>query len=360
MVGNSTPPEKFEDILDLCLTAIESGQATLEQCLASFPAHAAELEPLLRAAQKLRQLEHPEMASERVDALERVIVARARELPSRRVSRSRSRDVKLSRGLRRLAFALSIVLSLVLVTGVGAVAASGSSLPGELLYGVKRAAEDAQLSLASEDRKPELLAELAEERVEEVEQLANNGEVPLEVVEGMLESTNQALNALESTSEVQQAELAAKLTSLTERQQDVLAESIEKAPPQAQQGLQRALEASQHGHERAVQAQSGEKQTGPPDDAGPPDGKGPPVETEETGAPDATEDSPGSEDESLESPEPEEESSESSEESPGPGKGKGKKAGDDEPDDAQGNGQGGGQGNGQGGGQGNGKGKGNN
>ena len=43
----------LENILDTCLYQIEEGEASIEECLARYPEHAAQLQPLLRAATKL-------------------------------------------------------------------------------------------------------------------------------------------------------------------------------------------------------------------------------------------------------------------------------------------------------------------
>ena len=43
----------LETILDTCLYQIEEGEASLEECLARYPEHAAQLQPLLMAATKL-------------------------------------------------------------------------------------------------------------------------------------------------------------------------------------------------------------------------------------------------------------------------------------------------------------------
>jgi len=268
--------ENFSDVLARCLHALEHDRVTLEQCLEAFPAHAITLEPLLRAATTLREAPQPTMRAGRVESLERIVVARAAERAARGRSRPRARPkAKKGFGNRwRWAVALSIVLALALLSSVGTAAAS-DALPGQPLYPVKRAAEDVQLSLSPEARKPDLLANRAQERLEEVEALAETGEVPPEIVEDLLDSSQTALDALEGTTGTQHDELAARLVTLTERQQTVLARVMENAPPQAQEGLRRALEASQHGHQRAIQAQSGEKQTGPPDHAGPPEGKEP-------------------------------------------------------------------------------------
>ena len=43
----------LETTLDICLYQIEEGEANIDECLARFPDHAAQLEPLLKAATKL-------------------------------------------------------------------------------------------------------------------------------------------------------------------------------------------------------------------------------------------------------------------------------------------------------------------
>jgi len=43
----------LETILDVCLYQIEEGESSIDECLARYPEHAAQLEPLLHAATKL-------------------------------------------------------------------------------------------------------------------------------------------------------------------------------------------------------------------------------------------------------------------------------------------------------------------
>ncbi len=43
----------LETILDTCLYQIEDGESNIDECLARYPEHAAQLEPLLKAATKL-------------------------------------------------------------------------------------------------------------------------------------------------------------------------------------------------------------------------------------------------------------------------------------------------------------------
>jgi hypothetical protein len=44
---------ELETILDICVSQIEDGESNVEECLALYPEHAAQLEPLLKAATKL-------------------------------------------------------------------------------------------------------------------------------------------------------------------------------------------------------------------------------------------------------------------------------------------------------------------
>lgn len=47
-------PEKFNDVLNECLEQVLRGEK-IEQCLGSYPEHAADLEPLLRVALAVRK-----------------------------------------------------------------------------------------------------------------------------------------------------------------------------------------------------------------------------------------------------------------------------------------------------------------
>ena len=44
---------ELETILDICVSQIEDGESNIEECLELYPEHAAQLEPLLKAATKL-------------------------------------------------------------------------------------------------------------------------------------------------------------------------------------------------------------------------------------------------------------------------------------------------------------------
>jgi Xaa-Pro aminopeptidase len=72
--------------------------------------------------------------------------------------------------LLRPALAAAAILVLV---GAGATSAAASSLPGDPLYGVKRASEDVQLALTFDDvARMQLLSQFTDRRLEELAQIA--------------------------------------------------------------------------------------------------------------------------------------------------------------------------------------------
>lgn len=271
--AGSPPPRDNADVLAMCLQAIAEGRATPEQCVASFPEHAAELRVLLRTAADLGQVRRPVLPAERVAAIGAVLQAAAMPRQLRKTMQART----AGRGVLRWALTLGLVFAMLLASGVGTVAASNQSLPGETLYPVKRFSEDVRLQLASEQQKANLLVDFAQERIEEAEELLASGQMlDAEVVGDLLAASDIALQSLENAPDNASPELAEQLVEVSARQEVVLTGVLASAPPAAQSGLQRALEASQHGQQRAQAVLAGEKETGPPDHAGPPDGDGPP------------------------------------------------------------------------------------
>jgi len=165
----------FELVLDQALQLRAAG-SSVEACLARFPQYAAELRPLLEtaahAAGGLRAgepLPPPDLAR-----------GRARVLHAARASQPRPATIVL-----RWATALAFVLAL----GFGVSAASARSLPGDVLYPVKRALEGAQLALTSNlNARRQLEAEHNARRQEEVRALSQMKREGVVEFEGPVES----------------------------------------------------------------------------------------------------------------------------------------------------------------------------
>jgi hypothetical protein len=49
-------PEKFEDILEICIEKVNSGSANIEECITAYPAHQAELREMLPLVVSLQPL----------------------------------------------------------------------------------------------------------------------------------------------------------------------------------------------------------------------------------------------------------------------------------------------------------------
>jgi len=232
----------------------------VEECLQRHPDHALTLELLLREAIRLTSLPFVTMPADAVDALERRVLARADEIKAATLRKERPvRRPFWSRlagkRLRFLPVALSLVIALV-VAGVGTVAASDSSLPGKALYPVKLATERVRLAVTlRQEARAQLRLAFAERRLGEMQVLLREDElVGEDLVEALAVETTLALEEIEGMDDVQKAGIATKLLALTERQQAVLVAVRERVPQEAQRGLDRALEVSQRGHERAMMA----------------------------------------------------------------------------------------------------------
>ncbi len=152
----------FEDILSICLEEMAHGRS-IESLLARFPAHAAELEPLLRLCASLSGHAAPRMSNA---AFERGRAELARQAASQLHTRRpvpapakpNPLQARAARPLRPIPsrpktfafpsagqlFASAAAFAAALLIGLSIGRSAQTALPGDSLYGVKRAAESAQ------------------------------------------------------------------------------------------------------------------------------------------------------------------------------------------------------------------------
>ncbi len=235
--------KNFDDILDICLDRIMVKGDTIEQCLASYPEQAAELEPLLRAALSAVK------ASSRIESRpEFQRLAKHRLLSA--IEEKRKKRVEHRMPLwgwqRRWAVALVAVLVLILA-GVGTVTASASSLPGDTLYPVKTATEKVQgfFTFGSE-AKANFYMKLAQRRLDELKSLVEkNRDIPQSLLGIMSAETDGAIEILSRNKQVGNESID-RLMGLTSNQKAVLAELVEKVPLKAKLKLQEALKRSEY------------------------------------------------------------------------------------------------------------------
>ena len=176
--------KEFNNILDDCLERLLVKSETIEQCLQSYPEHAAEIEPLLRTAMATKKAlaiqPHPEFKAKARYQFHSAL---------QEMERKRSRPFFGWHWQPQWVTAMAIVLAL-LLAGSGTVAAASGSMPDSPLYPVKLATEQAQLVLTpSALGKAELYAKLADRRVIEIVRMAGENKPE------QIERTAQRLDA---------------------------------------------------------------------------------------------------------------------------------------------------------------------
>ncbi len=163
--------KQLVDALEICLRALEKGE-TLDAVLKRYPHLAEKLLPLLESAQAARTMGQsavPQNAQTRSRVRVLSAAARLREAraPQRRIGRT-----------WRAAFVTLAVVAFLALSGNGLLTASAHSLPGDILYPLKRTVEDAQLTFSSGPvQRQQLQEEFKQRRVQEAESLIMEGRV---------------------------------------------------------------------------------------------------------------------------------------------------------------------------------------
>ncbi len=250
------------ETLDHCLRRIQTGRATVDECVSENFDQAETLESLLQLAAATRSqlaVEGPSQAFLTHSPKRVLNVVSARQQTAAPLRRPRFA------WRRQPAFRLAgALVALVLLLGTAGVAsASTEALPGDSLYGVKRGLERAALAISlSPAGDAELLLEQANRRIAEVEELVHRGRGgdigP--ALEGYEHAVQLGLAiAAEHGTPLGDLELA--LGNHVQALDGALAE----APAQAVPGLTRALENSRNSKEKIEQIRSGQH----PDDLAP-------------------------------------------------------------------------------------------
>jgi Domain of unknown function (DUF5666)/Domain of unknown function (DUF5667) len=173
--------ERIYGALEVCLSALRTG-VLAQQCQAIYPDLSESLMPALEAAQAARSLSVREVPA----VMQRHSRTQLWEQATR-LERQRARAFWLSRSLSplRLVIVLAVLLAVLSLNGLAA--ASAQSLPGDVLYPVKRVAERVALQLAPA---PQIRhqAEMAyiQRRIDEVHELTRAGRVEAVSFEGTL------------------------------------------------------------------------------------------------------------------------------------------------------------------------------
>jgi hypothetical protein len=153
--------------------------------------------------------------------------------------------------LARWATVAAALIVIVGVVGASVVAAAGGSLPGDVLYPIKRWSESVTAQFASQPARVDLHLAWAQRRLDEFKELAGRGVVEVALVDDLTTETKEAVASSAGLGESAQASTIERATELHTSAIEVVSRVRERAPEAARAGLDRALseleDAIEHG-----------------------------------------------------------------------------------------------------------------
>ena len=195
--------DSFESILDESISALQAG-VPVEEILAETPEYAAQLRPLLFAATVLTNPTPQPAPEERKSALRAEYMKQITTLPAVAAPPFSQKAQAVLRIIRRrltrravlsdlTTITLTVVLTLLMAVLMLSYVAQ-DTLPGDFLYGLKRASENAQLALTFNTGQHAALAEeLNQRRLAEIEQLIRQNRAAVVQFSGPLETKGENL-----------------------------------------------------------------------------------------------------------------------------------------------------------------------
>jgi hypothetical protein len=264
----------FSQVFDQCLKDIQTGQATIEECLQRYPELRAQLEPQLRLAVRLRA-GHVKRAPAQMHLagwadLQDQLKPRSRpsahktirqipfpvsEPANGRVYRPKGMPSRAERrpagliGRLSMTVAVLVVMILVLLSS-GVVYASSQSLPGQAFYPLKIALEQVQLRTVSGDlRRTAMHLDQASRRLDELDSLPDLSEGEL-VDRVLIDYTDHVTAVLEyvallgEINDLEQVDFAQRITLELSRNEERLNRIRPRVGALNQSWLDNALAAS--------------------------------------------------------------------------------------------------------------------
>jgi hypothetical protein len=266
-------------IIDECIDRLQRGES-LEACLTNYPDQAETLRPVLAAAEQLAAFDIPASSQMAVDAGRQRMLAALDAKPAvvPRVNWIKPVSfVGIIRYLEQVQITIQnnltkeylvmhkTVIAIVLVlaiffggTAVSAYAAQ-SALPGDALYSMKTAIEDASADLAMDSaRIVRVYLRLAEKRIDEIETLATQGryqdmEMAVTRFQSHVDKAIESLLVVAQGNPSEAKVLAESLGNLMDRHSQVLLTLMATAPDDVQSLFEDAVDASQDGASAASQ-----------------------------------------------------------------------------------------------------------
>jgi hypothetical protein len=240
---------EFSQIIEESLKAVLSGKSSIEDVLRKHPGQAAQLRRELEVALWLHS--RREQVAPRpgfVSASKKRVLARIQQEAGLQGTRRAVLGFRwpFQAPVLRLGMAVLVVLVLVFSGLGGAVSYAQRALPGEQLYGVKRAAERVSYGLAFDEiGKLKLNLGFAQRRLDEVQRLLPAGKYALvkSTLADFLAVSDQAVQQLRGLDDSQLAEksaLAKQVNGSLSKTTEVLASLVSDAPAEVKADLEKA------------------------------------------------------------------------------------------------------------------------
>lgn len=248
---------KLDRVIDECLSRVQAGDETVQDCVQAHPELKDVLEPLLALALRVNETLAPEKPDEqyvrnaKLRILNRV-KASVKSSSSESVQSRRAPRIDFRRRRWSTAIAGVVIAAMLFGSGIGLKQASASALPGDSLYPVKRAGEEIQLAFSfTSGGDMALLYDFAESRLEEAQMLSEDGR--FEDLGIALEGFEEAMGMLEEIA--QAGEIGpgvldiAKIEANHEEHIQVLERVREQVPEHARAAIDHAIGRSGHSQE---------------------------------------------------------------------------------------------------------------
>ncbi|MCX8061765.1 MAG: DUF5667 domain-containing protein [Anaerolineales bacterium] len=256
--------EATQDALQDCLEEVFTKGKTLDEVLSRYPHLREELSPLLESALWVRSQRATFSLSPQRQAVlrERVLTAvQVQPLP-RIQSKPRLLPIQRRGWLNRMAWSWSamvfVLICLLIFFTSGIALAAQNSLPGEPLYAVKAAVEEASVLMTWDAaQRARLRMAYAERRLEEVARLAQQGRaeaapLALSNYEVQLHLALQETRRAARTQPLQAKHLTADIEARLQNQSEALVALDSLLPPAQAQIVQQAQNASRRALQNAA------------------------------------------------------------------------------------------------------------